>query len=344
MSLCRAPGVGKGSVDALLRYGSQHNLSHEQCLQGSGLDVSYHSADIDVTPQQELLVIANIIKFLGKPFATGFAIGISYRIGDLGTFGLALMSSKNGAHAANITARYLQAAYHFTNFKLLLLDGKIKIKWDETSAFSKEIEQFLIARDFGICRLIQNHVSSSHPRDIYEISFRFDYLSGMDEVAKAFKCAVRHNQTETYIVSESSQLEIRPPFSNPANAHAIEKSYLDILNRKDEQLGLINKVKQKLMSEPCLNIQKKQMADLFHMSERTFSRHLEKESSSWRLLITEARLEKAELLLKISNKPLQKISDEVGFSSVSSLSHAFTKYKGMSPTEFRKGLKELQFN
>jgi len=77
------------------------------------------------------------------------------------------------------------------------------------------------------------------------------------------------------------------------------------------------------------------------MSERTLSRYLEKEGLTWRGLINKVRLEKAENLLEQTNKSLQIIAEEVGFANLSSFSHAFTKYKGISPSEFRKLLEHM---
>ena len=337
---CRAPGVGKGHCEALLRYGVSKGLSLSECIYGTDIPDNFLDDPYDISALEELVVISNILKKLGYGFKSGFEVGRRYQVTDLGLFGMAIMTSKNGAHAAKITQRYLENAFNFTNMKLTLLDDKYKITWQLRVEFEPEINRFLVGRDIGICHAVQSYVLNRSGRNAYEIGFSFPYEKGMEEVAKAFGCPVRHNQGENYIIADSKQLRARPPYSNHINSQAIEHAYQLALHKSDGQNGLSERVKNFLLETSNFNIPKRLVAQHFNVSERTLTRHLEKEESSWRSLVSEVRLEKAELLLKISSKPLQKIAEEVGFASVSSFSHAFTKYKGLSPSEYRRQLME----
>ncbi len=334
----RAPGVGKGSVETLLRYSFQQKMDLTQCLKGSGIEDDFLINPVDVSVPQELIVIANVLKFTGKPMATGFSVGLGFRMMDLGMVGLALMSSEDGAHAAKIIGRYVQNAYHFNDFSLALKRRKVTISFQAHEELTDPVAQFVVARDLGIFHMIQSYVLRGQARKTFEVGFSFDFLQGMEDVAKAFSCPVRHNQKSNYLVCDIRQLRLRPPLSNPINASAIESAYQLALSAPTYDDSLVAKIKKYLLSKPLLNIQKKQVALYLNMSERTLARHLEKQGLSWRKLLSQVRLQKAENLLLGSGQSLQKITDEVGFASVSSLSHAFTKDKGMSPSEFRKSL------
>ncbi len=335
-SFFRAPGMGKGAVETLLRHALKKELTVAQCLSGSGISSDYVRNPIDVSVSQELIIINNLIKHLAKPFAMGFAVGLGVRMMDLGVVGLALMSCKNGAHAASVIARYVSHAYHFNHLDLVVEGGSIRIKISPRDELDEAVKQFVVARDLGIFYVMQTSALRGQARNTYEVGFDFDFLQGMEEVAKAFSCPVRHGQDSNYLICDKRQLKLQPPMSNPINAAAIELSYQQVLLKSVSDAGLASKIKEILMSNSHKNIQKKQVAEGLNISERTLARHLEKKGLSWRKMLSEIRLQKAEFLLLNSDKALQKITDEVGYASVSSLSHAFRKEKGLSPSSFRK--------
>ena len=111
----RAPGVGKGYSEVLIQYGLTQGISASTCLQGSGLANNFLETQVDVTPEQEIILIRNLLKQTSKPFATGFAIGKNFHFGALGMVGMALITSKNGKDMAKIISRYLASAYHLRN-------------------------------------------------------------------------------------------------------------------------------------------------------------------------------------------------------------------------------------
>jgi AraC-like DNA-binding protein len=53
-------------------------------------------------------------------------------------------------------------------------------------------------------------------------------------------------------------------------------------------------------------------------------------------MVNRLRMERARQLLAGTDYPLKKIADMVGYSSAQSLSHAFKRYFGTNPREFRK--------
>lgn len=335
MSFIRAPGLGRGSISALIRYGINQSLTREQCLMGTSIKHDFDTLVEDPEPEQEIILIENLIRHFGKPFATGFAVGINYRVDQLGVLGLALMSSRDGSHAVDIAERYLECAFNFTQFSLQRNGDKVSVEWKPINHYSDEVKQFLIARDIGIIHFIDSHINfEMEARKFHKLGFTFDYLVGMDEVSKVFGCPVLYNQKTTYVVSQLIHLQKSPPFSNPANAKIIEETYFKGLKKHEPSLS--NKIKQRLISELNLNIQKKDIANYFNMSERTLARHLSKEAISWRKLLSEVRIEKAEMLLKSTQKSIQQICDQVGFANLSSFSHAFNKKNNISPSEFRR--------
>lgn len=337
----RAPGLGKGHAECLLKHGLSLDIPLSQLLLGTDVPVNFLDDPYDISPSDELAIASNLLKHTDHCFSVGFELGLTYKITDLGIFGLTIMSCRNGAHAAEIASRYLSEAYNFTNIELHAKQSTVKIMLNLTTKMEDELGQFIIARDFGVIHKVSSYFLNRNDNMAFEVGFNFPYVNGMEKVANIFGCIVKHNQDSNYMLVDMQDLAIAPPFSNEMNALTLEASYQASLRKEAVyNMSLSEKISSYLL-EHSIDVNKKTIADVFHMSERTLSRHLEKEGKTWRGLINKARLEKAEKLLDESDITLQQIAVEIGFANLSSFSHAFTKYKGISPSEYRKLLESM---
>ena len=84
---------------------------------------------------------------------------------------------------------------------------------------------------------------------------------------------------------------------------------------------------------PAVN--KKLIANMVGMSPRTLQRRLEQHSSSYSNIIDQARLMRAQTLLKTLEISLIDISLMLGYQNASSFSRAFRRWCGVSPREFQ---------
>ena len=71
------------------------------------------------------------------------------------------------------------------------------------------------------------------------------------------------------------------------------------------------------------------------ISASTLRRELKRKGTSFSVLLTNMRLERAEHLLEASNKPVAEIGKLVGFENPSSFARAFRERTGQTPREFR---------
>lgn len=336
MRVNRAPGIGKGYSEILVRYGVEQGLSILDCVEGSGLAPDFLESQVDISCEQEVAIIENLLKAVEKPFATGFAIGKQFHFGALGMLGMALITSKNAKHMANIVSRYLDRAYHPIAPSLDIQFSTFKVSWHYRHEYHAELKQFLLARDVGIFGAIQEHYLQGANKDVTELCFEFPYLAGMEDMAEYFSCTVRDSQKSNYLVAGQSQLQKTMPLYNPIASTASEKCYQDHLQQCAMPETTFEKVKQAIL----LNLEHapsmQEAAEYLNISTRSLARLLEKNNTNWRNFISKIRIEKAEKILLTSERPLWDIAEELGFSSSSAFSHAFTKQKYMSPSEFRK--------
>ena len=73
---------------------------------------------------------------------------------------------------------------------------------------------------------------------------------------------------------------------------------------------------------------------------KTLSRRLQDEGTTFRALLADARLEMAKQLLDCTRMSVTDLALAVGYSDIVAFNHAFHRWTGMSPGEWRRGLGE----
>ncbi|WP_238334012.1 helix-turn-helix transcriptional regulator [Companilactobacillus halodurans] len=81
-----------------------------------------------------------------------------------------------------------------------------------------------------------------------------------------------------------------------------------------------------------------QVSGKVYLSDYYFSKLFKKETGlSFSVYLNARKIQKAMLLLKESDKSVQKISEALGFTRLSYFSQTFKKYTGYAPTKYRTG-------
>jgi AraC-like DNA-binding protein len=77
------------------------------------------------------------------------------------------------------------------------------------------------------------------------------------------------------------------------------------------------------------------LAQQMKCSPRTLRRHLKDMGSSYQELLDELRFERAKQMLCEDQLPIYRIAETLGFSETASFRHAFVRWSGVAPSQFR---------
>jgi AraC-like DNA-binding protein len=100
--------------------------------------------------------------------------------------------------------------------------------------------------------------------------------------------------------------------------------------------SLADRIKRALEQDKLsLKANQQIVAEHFHISARTLNRHLQKESTSLKQVITECRVQKAKQLLLESDLNIEQIALQLGLSGRRTLDRIFIKQTQDSPAQYR---------
>lgn len=176
------------------------------------------------------------------------------------------------------------------------------------------------------------------PINPIHVAFKHSPPKRLDDYSKAFQCPVHFNQESNYMTYATNDLRLRT-----AKADASINHFL--VERVEEEMKGMEISASKIISDAEILIKNVlpsgipgivQIGEHMGMSNRTLTRRLSEEGTTFRNLIKKIQEEVAKDLLNNSSRNIAEIAFETGFSEQSAFNRAFKRWTGLSPLEFRK--------
>jgi len=322
------------SAQLLTQFGLDQGLSLARCLQGTGLDLPLlGNPGAEIAAEQELRLIRNLVHNLGHLPGIGLKAGMRYHLNTYGIWGFALLSSPTFRSAAQLGLRYLDLTYAFHAVRLEEIGDEAHLILDERD-LAEDLRTFIIERDSaGILSLQRDLSNLSVP--LLRASFRGAAPSDLTTHKDVLGLEPTFNAAENRIVFARSLLDQALPGANPHVALNCEQQCQALLAKRQVRGGLSGRIRDRLLSSPGQLPDMEQLADELHMTSRTLRRRLDAEGTRFRLLQEEVRLALAEELLAIGGLTLEEIAERLGYGETSNFIHAFRRWKGMTPGQYR---------
>lgn len=337
----RSPGLSNEHAVVLLDYAESHGADASSCLKSMGIkreDILNHGSEL--TAEQELSFIDALIKQLAtEPALLGYEVGLKCKLQHFGVIGQAMLSSRTVGDALNVGIRYCKKAFHFSTGRAEICGAVLTMHIESNVDVSLPLEHFLLARDLGTIVSIYQLVSGDQNKNVFEVGLHADVPALKSQIKRSLKCRVSLSPRNVFIKSDASNLATPMPFGCNHTANILEMlCYQQIYaaSATNSQHSIHKQIQNLLTHASNFNLTREEAARKLGMSSRTLARHLQQSGYNWRELIAELRIEKAKQLLLDENLSILDVAEQVGFSSSSSLSLAFSRATGISPRKFRE--------
>lgn len=319
------------AVSLVLNTFKAEGLSSEALLAGSGISAADLSrADTRITTNQEMLVCANAVALRRD---IGLELGRRMHVSSYGMLGYALLTSATLGDALRLALHY--PALLGTLFELSLEEDGERIwlsagDYRENPALAPFNVEFCLVSMKVTCEDLLGHplpllgARFEHPAPDYQARYaeRFDCPLQFDAVSNAFAFDKRWLE---------QPLPLADAITHQAMAERCRKQNTEFTGRQ-AWLGRIRQLlAAQLSAAPGLDGLAKQL----NCSARTLRRHLKDLGCSYQELLDELRFEQAKRLLCEDQLPIYRIAEALGFSETASFRHAFVRWSGVAPSQFR---------
>ncbi len=346
-SVGRAPGLASGQVRSLVAFAQHRGIALRECLAGTGLSTrDYCQKDFDIALAQELQIIRNLMTALPaeSPYKLGYAAGLRSDLNIYGLIGQSVLSSPNIGDALGLISRYTSRAMHCVQIRSRYEDGLSRIEFQLKLSVDPALEQFLIAREMGLCNAVYRLVTGDAVEHVRAVGLQFTPAQAQDFLPSAYAgCPIRWEQKQNYFLIDPAALDLPMLFGDASVAQLLEQHCYErmqqtvALPEADAATRLVRRVQELLTRQP--ELERDAAARLLNMSTRSLSRRLQQAGTCWRTLLSQHRAERAKALLQGTDYSLERVAELAGYASGSALTHAFQQHFACTPARWRSEMR-----
>jgi AraC-like DNA-binding protein len=324
-------------MNALLDVARQRGVSAARLLAGTGLtegDLAHPGCVISQDAEHH--AIENLIALCGDVPGLGLEAGARYRFTTLGPLGVAMVS---GSTLADATCLALNYGDLFDPFATLELQS-------DDLRFGVTVRPRLVAP--GLVRFVKERAVAALLatwRDIARrellpsgVSFAFARPTVDALYSRVTGLHVGFASTHTQLSMNAADMALPLVHADPYAVRVAEGQCQQLRNAVRDRASVAGRVKTLLRSHSEGVPEMGEVAAVLCLSERTLRRRLQKEGTTFAVLCDEIRRSTAEHLLSSSHLPIAHIAGQLGYAEPASFIHAFKRWKGRTPGEFRSAL------
>ncbi len=324
----------RSAASALLltRLGEEHGLAPEELLRGTGLTLdALRAPGTEVTGLQELAVLRALQAAVPDP-ALPLEAGTRYHLTTYGIWGFALASSPTVRTALDVGVRFVDLSFTFCALSMKESTAELSITLDD-GAVPPDVRGFVVARDLaGLRTIVAELTQSAVP--LRALSVALPAPADPRPWERVFGRTPEFGASTNTATLDAAFLDLPLPQADELTAAATEAQCRSLVQQRRARTGCAGRVRDSLLHGPATMPGLEAVADGMHISVRTLRRQLTAEGTSYRGLVEEVRETLAEELLA-ARLPVEQVARRLGYAETASFTHAFTRWKGTSPTAWR---------
>lgn len=319
------------AVSLVLDTFKAQGLPSEALLAGSGICAADLSrADTRITTNQEMRVCANAVALRRD---VGLALGRQMHVSAYGMLGYALLTSATFGDALRLALRY--PALLGTLFKLSLEADDERI-WFTAADYRETpaMQMFNVELCLASLKVICDDLLGQ-PLALLGARFEYSAPDYRTRYSECFACPLQFDAGTNAFAFDKRWLDHPLPLADAvthqAMAERCRKQNLEFTGRQ----AWLGRIRQLLTSQLGAAPGIEGLAAQMNCSPRTLRRHLHDLGCSYQELLDELRFERAKQWLAADELPIYRIAEQLGFSETASFRHAFVRWSGVAPSQFR---------
>jgi AraC-like DNA-binding protein len=324
------------AIAAIVAELGHQGVQASVALAGTGLDeaqLNVHTTRISY--RQIDIVVRNTLR-LSKDPRIALRAGQRMHVTAYGMYGYALLSSATYAEVRDFTNRYIRVVGPFCDARYSS-DGATAVCAFEPLHWPNPNED---THRFAVEFTLSAHLTTM--KDLAGDAFGFSRVTlAYQEPAQArfyehlLGCPVLFMQRGNEYRYELSRADGPMMLADP-RSHGMAREMCDqLLAEVNLAGGAAADIRRILIGEPGRHLSIEVVAEKLSMHPRALRRRLEAEDTSYRELLAEVRTRLAIEYLRKTTMTNEEIARRLGYSDAANFRHAFIRWTGRSPSDFR---------
>jgi AraC-like DNA-binding protein len=317
----------------MINFASGHGVDIETCL--CGTDISEHKLNDGgalIRREQEMRLIENLILALPNVAALGFKIGLCYNIATFGIWGFSLRTCRTLRDALQTALRFLPLSTAYCEISSFEQGDYFGLHLNPQST-PTHLRQFLLERDMATSIAVIKELSLN---EIKNLKTNFTGPATADTSYIESICGIKPSFRSAYnsIRIPLSYVDRPQPTYDAKLARALADQCARQL-RQRQPGGISDRVRQQVLGPLGLMASLDDVSAALTISSRTLRRKLDRENTSFRVLVEEERKQMAFQLLIDSDMKIEELAAHLGYTDTSSFTRAFKRWSDCSPRDYR---------
>jgi AraC-like DNA-binding protein len=323
-------------VAAVVAALEAEGISRDDALKGVHLPPNALSSPAArVSINQVITCYRNAIRLTRDRFFA-YRAGLRFHVSTYGMYGFAILSSASFHQTMQFALKYHELATPLVElaFRQDANNATWIVEPIAHPAIDAALYRFLTEMQFGI------HVSLH--RDVMGASFAprqfhltYDQPDASETYPPGCDWPVLFGQSENRFVFDPALLDARADFGNEITYSMVVRLCDQLMDELQLRTGIAGKVREALLVNLARPTSFEAVARHLKMSTRTLRRKLSEENTSFRALLDDLRMQVAIKYLRDTNLTIEAIAAALGFSDAANFRHAFRRWTGRPPQEFR---------
>ncbi|MEW6030633.1 MAG: AraC family transcriptional regulator [Chloroflexota bacterium] len=317
-------------------------------LQSLAVDVDGFLRSLDIDPQtvrapderipaeKYLLIQDEAARFIRDPYL-GLHMGEFAEAGSWSILGYMMMNCNTLGEAFVKAGKYSRIIGNLIDARAEVKFGKIHVAYftpPHAPVMSHHCYESTISSSVRMMRTL-----TGEPLNPLEVTFTHPQPESTAEYERVFRCPVRFGHRENSLTVDWKIASLPVRMANPSLLEHFEKYAQDFMaqmERKDEHTRAVTKIILSKLDDENLSIEK--VAKEMSVSVRTLQNRLDAEGVVFSDLLRDIRQRLAQKYIR-EQYSVEQITYLLGFSEPSVFRKAFKKWMGVTPREYREGMR-----
>lgn len=324
-------------IVALVETMKELGYAVEQCLDGTELTAKeIYETETRSSVGQYFTACRNAIDISGNP-EVAFLVGRRLHLSAYGMYGYALLCSPTIRDAMDTAARYHKLATPTMSQQWREESGAAIWTFDRLPIphVDEDLHRFLLEQQLA------QHVTQIHDligsnAQLLRFSIPYPAPEHADLYHHHLRCPVHFGQSKCELHVDAAMLGTAPILANRLTSNLLQATCERLIGKSKFSTGTTGRVYQILTSTPGKFPAMEETAKYLNMTSRTLRRRLTTEGTSFSDIFDDVRQSFAMEYLRTTKMSTESIGGLIGFSDAANFRHAFKKWTGQSPGEYRK--------